>query len=69
LLLLPGHLFSSFFVGWSFFTPSTSFTTRRASVASTTSFDSIHVVYYEKGQRREHDIEVDETKPVIIGGA
>ena len=27
--------------------------------------DSIHVVHYEKGQRREHDIEVDETKPVI----
>lgn len=27
--------------------------------------DSIHVVHYEKGQRRELDIEVDETKPVI----
>lgn len=27
--------------------------------------DSIHVVHYEKGQRREHDIEVDESKPVI----
>ena len=27
--------------------------------------DSIHVVHYEKGQRREHDIEVDDTKPVI----
>jgi hypothetical protein len=27
--------------------------------------DSIHVVHYEKGQRVEHDIEVDESKPVI----
>ena len=27
--------------------------------------DSIHVVSYEKGQRREHDIEVDESKPVV----
>lgn len=27
--------------------------------------DSIHVVHYEKGQRLEHDIEVDESKPVI----
>jgi hypothetical protein len=27
--------------------------------------DSIHVVSYEKGQRTEHDIEVDDTKPVI----
>jgi hypothetical protein len=36
---------------------------------SSTSLGSIHVVHYEKSQRREHDIEVDETKPVIIGGA
>jgi hypothetical protein len=27
--------------------------------------DSIHVVHYEKGQRVETDIEVDESKPVI----
>lgn len=27
--------------------------------------DSIHVVSYEKGQRREHDIEVDKSKPVV----
>lgn len=27
--------------------------------------DSIHVVHYEKGQRVEHDIEVDDSKPVI----
>ena len=27
--------------------------------------DSIHVVHYEKGQRVGHDIEVDESKPVI----
>lgn len=27
--------------------------------------DSIHVVSYEKGQRTEHDIEVDDSKPVI----
>jgi len=27
--------------------------------------DSIHVVHYEKGMRVDHDIEVDETKPVI----
>jgi hypothetical protein len=26
--------------------------------------DSIHVVHYEKCQRVEHDIEVDETKPI-----
>ena len=26
---------------------------------------TIHVVRYEKGQRREHDIEVDESKPVV----
>jgi len=26
--------------------------------------DSIHVVSYEKGQRTEHDIEVDDAKPV-----
>jgi len=26
---------------------------------------SIHVVHYEKGQRVEHDIEVDESKPFI----
>lgn len=69
MLLLPGHLFASFFVGWSFFTPFTSSTTRWASVVSSTSLGSIHVVHYEKGQRHEHDIEVDETKPVIIGGA
>ena len=28
--------------------------------------DSIHVVSYEKGQRREHDIEVDESKPDVV---
>ena len=27
--------------------------------------ESIHVVHYEKGQRVEHDIEVDDSKPVI----
>ena len=27
--------------------------------------DTIHVVHYEKGQRVEQDIEVDESKPVI----
>lgn len=27
--------------------------------------NSVHVVHYEKGQRREHDIEVDEAKLVI----
>jgi len=27
--------------------------------------DSIHVVHYEKGQRVDHDIEVDDTKPVV----
>jgi hypothetical protein len=28
--------------------------------------DSIHVVSYEKGQRREHGIEVDESKPDVF---
>jgi hypothetical protein len=51
------------------FNPSTWSTTKRASIVNTTSLDSIHVVHYEKGQRREHDIEVDETKSVINGGA
>lgn len=27
--------------------------------------DSIHVVHYEKGQRVEHDIEVNDDKPVM----
>lgn len=28
--------------------------------------DTIHVVSYEKGQHREHDIEVDESKPDVV---
>ena len=27
---------------------------------------TIHVVRYEKGQHREHDIEVDEIKPDVV---
>jgi hypothetical protein len=57
-------------------TPSTWSIMRRASVSSMTSrstrasqsswWDSIHVVHYEKGQRVEHDIEVDQSKPVVL---
>ena len=38
------------------------FTSRESSVVGFT----IHVVSYEKGQRREHDIEVDESKPDVV---
>jgi hypothetical protein len=45
--------------------PIRKFTTTTVRKDDASKEDSIHVVHYEKGQRVEHDIEVDDTKPVM----